>query len=105
VASSDVDLNSLLSGRCGSNVFHEVLCIPADQFEDGKGEVIQLLLRSGADLLAKNDQGDNILHILAGSSEPECHELLRFLLEEQNDLTDVRTACIQGLNQAQNRLV
>jgi hypothetical protein len=40
VASSDVDLNSPLPGRCGSNVFHEVLRIPADQFEDGKGEVI-----------------------------------------------------------------
>jgi ankyrin repeat protein len=99
MASSDVNLNSPLPGRCDSNVFHEVLRIPADQFEDGKGEVIQLLLRSGADPLAKNDLGDNILHILAGSSEPECHNLLSFLLEEKNDLVDVRTACIQGLNQ------
>ncbi|KAH8754389.1 ankyrin repeat-containing domain protein, partial [Diaporthe sp. PMI_573] len=76
-----------------------VLRIPAYQFKDGKGEVVQLLLRSGADPLAKNDLGDNILHILSGSTEPECHELLRFVLEEENNLTDVRTACIQSLNQ------
>ena len=94
LASSDVDLNSPLPGRCGSNVFHEVLRIPADQFQDGKGEVLQLLLRSGADPLAKNDLGDNILHILAGSTEPECHDLLSFLLEEKNDIADVRAACI-----------
>ncbi|KAH8749538.1 ankyrin repeat-containing domain protein, partial [Diaporthe sp. PMI_573] len=99
LASSDVDLNSPLPGRCGSNVFHEVLRIPADQFQDGKGEVLQLLLRSGTDPLAKNDLGDNILHILAGSTEPECHDLLSFLLEEKNDIADVRAACIQGLNQ------
>ncbi|KAH8742701.1 ankyrin repeat-containing domain protein, partial [Diaporthe sp. PMI_573] len=100
LASSDVDLNSPLPDRSGDNMFHIILRIPADQFQDGKGEVIKSLLRNGADPLARNRLGDNILHILAGSTERESHDLLSFLLDgNTTDLLDVRTACKEALDQ------
>jgi ankyrin repeat protein len=41
-----------------------------------------------------------MLHILAGSTEPESHDLLSFLLEgDTTDLSDVRTACKECINQ------
>jgi hypothetical protein len=70
-----------LPDRSGDNLFHSILRIPADEFQDGKGEVIKSLLRSGADPVARNRLGDNILHILAGSTERESHDLLSFLLD------------------------
>ncbi|KAH8752798.1 ankyrin repeat-containing domain protein, partial [Diaporthe sp. PMI_573] len=100
LASSDVDLNSPLPDESGDNIFHRILLIPADQFEDGKGEVIKSLLRNGADPLTRNGLGDNILHILAGSTEKESHDLLSFLLgEDINDLSDVRSACSEAIDQ------
>ncbi|KAH8752756.1 ankyrin repeat-containing domain protein, partial [Diaporthe sp. PMI_573] len=100
VASSDVDLNGPLPGELGDNMFHRILRIPAEQFHDCKGEVIKLLLRNGADPLARDRLGENILHILAGSTEQEPHDLLSFLLDgDTNDLTDVRTACKECINE------
>ncbi|KAH8750277.1 ankyrin repeat-containing domain protein, partial [Diaporthe sp. PMI_573] len=100
LASSDVNMNSPLPDESGDTIFHKILLIPADQFEDGKGEVIKLLLHNGADPLVRNRLGDNILHILAGSSEQESHDILSFLLDtDATDLPDTRAACRGAIDQ------
>jgi ankyrin repeat protein len=81
-------------------MFHIILRIPADEFQDSKGEVIKSLLQNEADPLTQNHLGDNILHILAGSTKRESHDLLSFLLDDNTtDLLDVRTACKEALDQ------
>ncbi|KAH8747079.1 hypothetical protein F5883DRAFT_387722, partial [Diaporthe sp. PMI_573] len=100
IASSDVDVNRPLPGEFGDTMFHKILRIPADQFQYSKCEVIKLLLRNGADPLARDRLGDNLLHILAGSPEPESHELLSFILDEDaNDFSEISSGCKECINQ------
>ncbi len=66
--------------RRGDRVLHLILRTPAIYFSGSKEEIVRILLRNGADPLARDSYGDTSLHIAAGV--PGSETVIRLLFED-----------------------
>ena len=90
-----VDLNPEIPGHMGDTAFHFLLRTPATRFQYDKLDTIRFLLLRGVDPLLPDRRGNNALHILAGTSEPDSYATMQLLLCKENMASElVRRSCL-----------